>query len=311
MQGLWFANRVPVDVRIDKGEWTDPARGGRAVPYKIYRPEILCDAQYPVVIWSHGMGGTRDGAGFLGRFLASYGFIHVHIQHIGTDDTLWRGMDGHPWDNIRRAHISWETVRNRYLDVPFALSCLVAMNRDDPLYKGKLDFARLGMSGHSFGALTTQVMAGQPAGREGNLEDLSDDRFVSGILYSPIPGFSHQTGGADIYAGIKKPLLHMTGTSDESPIENFGYQKRLDVFEGAGDAPQHLFVLEGGDHMVYNGSRGQLPAYPEIERHQELIATIAYAWWDATLNGDVAAHAWLHGAGVRDWLAQEGVYKRR
>ncbi len=309
MPALWTES-ANLDVRIDKGEWIDPARGGRAVPYKIYRPEILSDASYPVVIWSHGLGGTRDGAGFIGRHLAAQGYIHIHIQHDGTDDSLWRGMPGHPWDNIRKATIPWETVRNRYLDVHYALKSLDVMNAQDPFYKGKLDMGRMGMSGHSFGALTTQIMAGQPAGR-GTYEDLSSDRFVSGILYSPIPTFAHQTGGADNYKHIKIPLLHMTGTHDQSPVENFGYERRIEVFSGAGHDTQHMFVINGGDHMVYNGSRGQLPSHGDIDRHQELIAIIAHAWWDATLKGDRFAYEWLYGDDAQNWLGSDGIYKRR
>lgn len=308
MPSLWIPSdgtlNAPLPVRIDKGEWVDAARGGRTVPYKIYRPETMDAASYPVIVWSHGLGGTRDGAGFLGRYLAGHGYVHVHIQHDGTDDSLWRGMPGHPWDNIRKATITKETVFNRYHDVPFALDNLAGM------YDGKLDYRRLGMSGHSFGAVTTQVMAGQLAGRV-TPEDVSDDRFVSGILYSPVPAFRHQLGGQDVYAPIRIPLLHMTGTKDESPVEDFGYEKRLEVYEGAGHEMQHLFVIEGADHMVYNGSRGQLPSYPEIERHQALIAEVAHAWWEATLNGNEAAHAWLHGHGVSDWLAHEGTYRKR
>lgn len=294
----------PVSVRIDKGEWVDPSRGGRVVPYKIYRPENWEDKKYPLVIWSHGLGGTRDGAGFLGRYLGSHGFIHAHIQHDGTDDALWRGMPGHPWDHIRKAHIPWETVRNRYLDVPFALENLKGM------YDGRLDFARLGMSGHSFGALTTQVMAGQLAGRE-DPEDLHDDRFIAGILYSPVPAFRHQLGGKDVYAPIKKPLLHMTGSEDKSPVEGFGPEKRMEVFESAGNAEQHLFYLNGADHMVYNGSRGQLESYDDIGKHQDMIAIVARAWWEMWLNGNADAKAFLSGPGVKAWLNGEGDYRRR
>lgn len=299
----------PYPVRIDRGEWADAVRA-RIVPYKIYRPEVLSDATYPVVIWSHGLGGTRDGAGFLGRYLASHGYIQVHIQHDGTDDSLWRGMPGHPWDNIRNQTIPWETVRNRYLDASFAVDQLQEMNKADALYAGKMDFTRLGMSGHSFGALTTQVMCGQLAGRD-TPEDLHDDRFVAGILYSPVPAFRHQMGGRDVYATIKKPLLHMTGTEDNSPIEGFGIERRLEVFECAGHTDQHALILEGGDHMVFNGSRGQLESYDDIGKHQDIIAVMARTWWECWLNANHDARAFLNGEGVRQYLGADGAYKTR
>ena len=42
------------------------------------------------------------------------------------------------------------------------------------------------MSGHSFGALTAQVMGGMSfPDSEGNLVSFKEDRFKAGILYSP------------------------------------------------------------------------------------------------------------------------------
>lgn len=308
---LWRPDAAagPYGVRIERGEWQDAARL-RSVPYKIYRPEHMNEGAHPVVMWSHGLGGTRDGAGFLGRYMASHGYIHVHIQHDGTDDSLWRGMDGHPWDNIRKAHIPWETVRNRYLDAVFAADQLEAMNAGDALLAGKLDLSRLGMSGHSFGALTTQVMCGQLAGRE-TPENLADARFRAGVLYSPVPAFRHQLGGKDVYATIDRPMLHMTGSADTSPVEGFGPDRRLEVFEHAGNPEQTLFFLNGADHMVYNGSRGQLEAYDGIARHQDMINILSLAWWQWHLNGDSDARAWVDGPGVAAWLEGEGYLKNR
>ena len=294
----------PLGVRIDKGEWIDAARK-RKVVYKIYHPEQMNDGPYPVVVWSHGLGGTRDGAGFIARHLASHGYIQVNVDHEGTNDSLWRGLPGHPWDNIKKAHIPWEDVRNRYLDVPFALDQL------EGLYPDLIDWTRVGMSGHSFGALTTQVMAGQLAGRPNEpLEDFSDDRFKAAIAYSPTPSLRFQQGGENVYASIRLPMLHVTGTRDSSPVEGFGYERRLEVFEQAGNADQTLVVLNDADHMVFNGSRGQLEAYADMEKHQDMIKTMSLAWWDAHLNNDAAAQSWLKNE-MPAWLGNAGAYKHR
>lgn len=294
----------PFGVRIDKGEWIDFARGERIVRYKAYRPEHLDAGPYPLVVWSHGLGGTRDGAGFIARHMASHGYIHIHIDHEGTNDSLWRGLPGHPWDNIKKAHIPWEDVRNRYLDIPFAVDQIEA------LYPSKIDWDKVGMSGHSFGALTTQVMAGQLAGREGQpLEDLSDDRFKAAIAYSPTPSLRFQSGD-NVYQSIHLPMLHITGTNDESPVEGFGYERRLEVFENAGSNDQALMILNGADHMVFNGSRGQLAPYDGVEAHEDILKIITLAWWEAHLKGDKAAQDWLK-TGVPAWLNGQGTYQLR
>lgn len=284
----------PRRVTLQKGEWVDGNRANRVVPYKLYQPEPLPgDAPYPVIIWSHGMGGTRDGAGFISRYVAAHGYITCHIQHAGTDDSLWAGKPGHPWTHIRAAKIPRKTVLQRYRDVPFALDQLRAMNIPHA------DFDRLGMSGHSFGALTTQIMAGQRIARGRRHYDLHQPEFKAGILYSPVPGRSDPADPGFVYGGIRIPLLHLTGTDDESPLEGFHYERRLSVARHAGRDDQMVVIIKDGDHMVFNGSRGGLGDNPKRERHEEIIKVLSLAWWEWRLKGDGVAGTWLNGGSWR------------
>ena len=75
--------RFTVDVSY--GEWTDTARANRVVPYKIYLPTNAPGAR-AVVLFSHGLGGNRDGAEYLLRFLAESGYVTVAVQHPGEAD---------------------------------------------------------------------------------------------------------------------------------------------------------------------------------------------------------------------------------
>lgn len=282
-------------VLLKRGEFVDTNRDGRIVPFKLYHPEGDELSKMPVVIWSHGFGGNRDGASFISRFLASHGYILVHLTHDGTDSSLWEGKPGHPWDILRKAKISRETTLHRFYDVPFALDQLACWADENPDIGGLMDFERLGMSGHSFGAMTTQVMAGMrfPLA-DGSLSMIKEPRFKAGILYSPVP-ISHLTDAApaDLYGSIDIPLLHMTGTDDASPLEGFDYTHRLAVHEHSGHDVKYLQVLEDGDHMVYNGTRGKLEANPKRGEHEEAIKAAALAFWDAKLKGQRAAQDYL------------------
>lgn len=296
----------PQRIVIDKGEWVDPVRGGRIVPYKIYRPDpVLVGGPYPVILWSHGLGGTRDGAGFISRFVASHGYIVIHVQHVGTDSILWEGMQGHPWDNIRKAHIPRKAVLHRYRDIPFALTQIRTMAAAGDLPKA--DLTHLGMSGHSFGALTTQIMAGQHIQKGTRHYHLHQPDFTAGILYSPVPGRKDPRDPGFVYGGIRIPLLHLTGTDDESPLEGFGYERRLHVHAHAGRQDQHLVILKNGDHMVFNGSRGGLKENPARNRHEDIIKILSLAWWDWHLKEDNGAHAWLTGSGAADFMGDDVV----
>lgn len=295
----------PLQIGITRGEWVDHSRSGRRILYKVYSPIETKGTPFPVIIWSHGLGGSREGAGFISRFISSHGYIVIHIQHPGTDTGLWEGKPGHPWDVIRATHIPRSATLQRFKDVPFVLSQLKTLDVFD-----QMNMDAIGMSGHSFGAMTTQVMAGQRRGYAGRQYSLFESRFKAGIVYSPVP-FRKKKGHSpgDFYGGIRIPLLMMTGTDDNSPIENFGYQDRIEVFTYSGGPEQHLLVLDNGDHMVYNGSRGKLEMNPKRDIHEKIIQILSLAFWEAYLKGDAAARLWLSEGGVQSWLSHEGRYE--
>lgn len=305
----------PMKVLLKRGEFTDPARHNddgsvRVVPFKIYHPVDHGLTSLPIVIWSHGYGGSQDGAGFLSRYIASHGYVVVHPTHIGTDSSLWEGKSGHPWDILRQTKISRTTTLNRFKDIPFLLDSLQGWAQDNTDPGQFMDFSRVGMSGHSFGALTTQVAAGQLLADENDkLKRLREARITAGILYSPVPVAEHlldkivDLGDTNIYADIEIPLLHMTGTQDDAPIGGMPYDHRLVVYERSGKADKYLLVKDGADHMVYNGTRGKLDRNPMRDQHEAIIKALSLAYWEAYLKQDQAALDWLRGDGAQDYLS--------
>ncbi|MFU8816707.1 MAG: alpha/beta hydrolase family protein, partial [Pseudomonadales bacterium] len=79
----------PHAVVVLLGVWKDASRNDREVSWKLYLPRSA-DEPLPVVVWSHGLGGSRNGAEYLGRHLASHGFAAFHIQHPGSDRAVLR-----------------------------------------------------------------------------------------------------------------------------------------------------------------------------------------------------------------------------
>ncbi len=299
----------PYKVMILRDQFIDEARDNRLVKIKTYYPVGTDGRSLPVIVWSHGLGGSVDGAAFLARFLCSHGYIIVNVQHHGTDSSLWEGKEGHPWDIIRSQVIERSATLNRFKDIPFLLDQLpYYFKKHDNIYA---DLSIIGMSGHSFGALTTQVIGGMLfPDEEGKLQKYADNRFKAGILYSPGP-IAHLGVDApeDIYGSIDLPLFHMTGTADDSPVENWDYKKRLIVYENSTRAAKHLLVIKDGDHMVFNGSRGKLGVNPNKDKHEGIIKIAALAYWDMVLKDDESAKEWLTVHGFTDWLEEEGTFQ--
>jgi predicted dienelactone hydrolase len=63
--------------------WYDPVRK-RPLPALIYFP--TGGNRCPVVLFSTGLGRSREDCAYLGRFWASCGYVAVHLQHKGSDE---------------------------------------------------------------------------------------------------------------------------------------------------------------------------------------------------------------------------------
>ncbi len=74
---------APADaVTIVREEWRDSARD-RTVPVKLYIPAGA--GPFPVVIHSHGLGGSREGSTVILNAVSRAGFLVVALQHAGSD----------------------------------------------------------------------------------------------------------------------------------------------------------------------------------------------------------------------------------
>ena len=64
------------------------AKRSREIPIRVYLPKEKKPA--PVVLFSHGLGGSREGSAFLGDHWAARGYVAVFLQHPGSDDSVWK-----------------------------------------------------------------------------------------------------------------------------------------------------------------------------------------------------------------------------
>ena len=273
-------------VRFD---WHD-AKRNRDVPVKIYFPADRA-GPFPVVVFSHGLGGTREGYEYLGRQWAANGYVSVHVQHLGSDDSAWRGQ-AQPMAAMKQAANLQNSI-DRPKDVSFVVDRLAAINKDDPKLKGKLDLSSLAMAGHSFGAQTSMLIAGQQLGGAflaARVGKLSDDRFKAVLAMSEsVP--LNRARLDEIYAPVHIPTFFMTGTEDDSPLGDTKAIDRPLPFQHTNAHPTYLLILQGGDHMVFSGRLGQ--SRPHDAEHQQLIRKASTAFFDAYLKHDDAAKKWL------------------
>ncbi|MEY3104809.1 MAG: hypothetical protein RJA72_841, partial [Pseudomonadota bacterium] len=64
----------------------------RPVPVRLHLPQrASAESPVPLIVFSHGLGGSRMGYSYLARHWANAGLASLHPQHVGSDNSVWRG----------------------------------------------------------------------------------------------------------------------------------------------------------------------------------------------------------------------------
>ena len=276
------------------------ATRSRDLPLRVYLPANSAPA--PVILFSHGLGGSRAGSVFLGEHWAARGYVAVFLQHPGSDDSVWKGEALGQRMRAMNEAASLDNFLLRVQDVPAVLNQLELWNADKTnLLAGRLDLKKAGMSGHSFGAITTQAVSGETLPLSG--QKFTDPRIKAAMVFSP----SAPRGGnaASAFASVKIPWMLMTGTKDLAPIGNADMKSRLAVYPALHGAPKYELVLHNAEHSAFTDRALPGDREPRNPNHHRVILALSTAFWDAYLRGDADALAWLNGTGPRSVMEPE------
>jgi pimeloyl-ACP methyl ester carboxylesterase len=200
---------------------------------------------------------------------------------------------------MRRTAADPQNAVDRVLDVRFAIDRLARLG-------GRLDLDRLGVAGHSFGAATALMTAGQLLVTAAGEEQIHRDPRVQAVLAMSSPRPWRTDELARNYAAVRVPCLHFTGTLDDSPLNDTRAAERRIPFDHIVGADQILVVFAGGDHMVFTGQRRFLGDAPTDAIFQEMVRRASLAFWDATLRGDAESASFLHDGCLAGLVAGHG-----
>ena len=207
-------------------------------------PIIKSDQLMPVVVFSHGITGTRHLHQAMYEFLVSRGFIVIAPDH-SFDANLTIFPDGHLADY--RSDITGHTdsvnvrtmqMNTRVADISFILDQLVKIQsgKIDAQINAKIDLERIAVGGHSYGGSTATVVSQR------------DDRikacFVLDSWISPIP---QET----IDDGIHIPFLFM-GRPTWEGSDYPGNYPRLDNLMAHSSNPKYRLIIKGTKHLDYS-----------------------------------------------------------
>ncbi len=279
-------SRVTRAVQVLDLDWVDGARQ-RPVPVRLHLPGATEGSArgLPLVVFSHGIGGSRRGYSYLGQHFARHGVASLHLQHVGSDRALRSGSVLGLLGRLQDAAQDAEAI-NRAKDLRFAL---------DTLLTGELaprfDDSRIVAAGHSYGANTTLLAAGARVPREGREIVLKDDRVRAAIVISAPPFYGESEPGR-VLSGITVPSLHVTATDDVIRIPGYfsGSEDRVALFEAMGGERKWLAVFEGGSHSMFTdrSGTGGVTLNPQVKAATQAL-TLAFV--RTVFDGEAAALA--------------------
>jgi predicted dienelactone hydrolase len=294
---------LPSAVKSDY-RWLDPLRG-REVPATIYYP-ASATGPLPVIVFSHGLGRSREDYAYLGRHWASHGYIAVLVQHPGSDQAV-RQRTVRPIKALREAWEDPVNAMNRRRDLIFAIDQLERMKIQNMPLGPWLDLERVGVAGNDFGAQTAMVLAGQAL--PGQITR-PDPRVKAVVAMSP-PVPQRGISLAEAYEHVHVPCLYMTGTQDDGLVGATKADQRRLPFDYTFGGDQYLLTFRGGDHMIYCGhvldrTRGQNDAF-----FQRLICVSSTAFMDAYLKDHPGMKTWMIAGGLNNTLGRHGWVERK
>ena len=220
----------------------------RPVPARLYLPhQASPERAVPLIVFSHGLGGSRTGYSYLARHWANAGMASLHPQHVGSDNSVWRGNPLELLQRLQTAAHESEALA-RVLDLRFVLNHILASDQG-PLFNA----SSIAVAGHSYGANTAMLVAGAQVNTGNpNLTDLQDRRIKAAILISA-PPLIGQGPVRQVLGAVSLPTLHITSLEDTINLPGYRstVEDRIAIFDAMAQSPRTLAVYNTGGHSIF------------------------------------------------------------
>lgn len=248
----------------------------------------LSDGPYPLIIMSHGLGGSRLQMTHLGDHLASHGFVVAAIDHADGPVGLGSVQTG---------------TFYRPVDIAFVLDTLAEAGIDDLAFAdGLVDADNTGLIGYSYGGYGALIASGAgitetitsvsliaPGGKAaihqaGSVE--RDERIKAVFTFAPFGmdlralGLNTSYWDADGLAGIDIPLFIMVGDADDVAFYETG---SLPIFDAATNTDRYLLTVLGARHNVAPNPSPPTDDLGQFFRHGEPV-------WDSFRLNNIGQH---------------------
>ena len=181
--------------------------------------------RFPLVVFSHGNGGSRNQNTFWCDYLASHGYIIVSADHTGN--ARYTIINGKPI--LFQASERANSAKDRPLDVSFLLDQMIRWDKGaDKRFASRIDTDHAAITGMSFGSYTAHWASDQ------------DPRFKAVIAMS---------GAPPSHTNLTVPSLRMLGTEDRTL--SVGGNSTIRDNHARHTGPSYLLELKNGGHFSF------------------------------------------------------------
>jgi hypothetical protein len=277
---------------------------------------------YPVIVFSHGLLGSKDGYQPLVRYWADNGYVVIQPTHY--DSASFRKPTLTELRDLTPLFVGWES---RPDDIILILDQLANIESLLPDFQGQFDHGRIGMGGHSFGSHTAMLIGGTQLsansfGNCGNVGSIAnsnisggassksdaggkqfrDERPLAFLLLSPQGSGRALTETADFnqsaWDDFERPMMIVTGTEDKGRRRQ-DHIWRSEAFKYGAPDDKYLMVIEGGYHG-FGGITGTkfFGSGPANDSHVEWVQLSTLAFFDRYVKGLLDASKFLTEGGL-------------
>ncbi|PSN19634.1 dienelactone hydrolase [filamentous cyanobacterium CCP5] len=272
----------------------------------LYIPEGLT-APAPIVIISHGFGDVKESFTFIAEHLASYGFIAIIPDHVGSDLAYRQTYLNGRLNTL----LSPVEFINRPQEISFLIDELERLTATSPDWAAIADVERIGVVGDSLGASTALALAGAEINYGRLVENCNQENFMFNFAlylqcrarFLPPQNYNlldprvraivaqHPVGGGlygpEGFSQIQVPLLMVAGSND---IVSTVITEQIHPFVWLQTEPKYLALLNQGTHFSSKPGRDaaegifQLLAGAHRDVGTRYYKTLSVAFWNAYLR---------------------------
>lgn len=250
-------------------------------PVDVYLPQDL-EAAAPVIIISHGFGDVKESFTFIAEHLASYGFLVMLPDHVGSDLEYRQQFLSGQLNTL----LSPMEFLNRPQEISFLIDELERLVAAEPTWAQRIDLERIGIMGDSLGGSTALILAGAEINYPRLAQACSPDNLILNFAlylecrarFLPPQNFTlrdqrikaayvtHPMGGylfgPEGMGQIDIPLMMIVGSND---IVSTTVTEQVHPFVWTQAQPKYMGFLQVGTHFTSKPGRLAEAATPTAQ----------------------------------------------